>query len=123
MVRTVFVFLLLVGILPAPTDAETIVLRGRNTISAAIVKTTPDAVFLDLGFDILRVPRKAIVEIRKTASNDQARRPAAAREKSLYATGDPSLSSTVEGVRKFGPAVVVVKSPGRKTDALPSEVS
>ena len=112
MVRTVLLFLLLAGMLPAPANAETIVLRGRNTITAPIVKTAPDAVFLDLGFDILRVPRKAIVEIRKDVPVDQAGRQTVVREKSLYATGDPNLFSTVAGVRKFGPAVVVVKSPG-----------
>lgn len=90
--------------------AETIVLKDRSRIAAPIIKTSADNIYVDLGFDILRIPRGSIAAIERPAA------PAAPRPSStaqgLYVLGNPQVHSTAEGVQAFGPAVVVVKSPG-----------
>ncbi|MDJ0721434.1 MAG: trypsin-like peptidase domain-containing protein [Desulfobacterales bacterium] len=92
--------------------AETIVLKDRSRISAPIIKTAPDSIFVDLGFDVLRIPRRSVAAIEATPAPSAASAPSNATVRSLYTIGNPQVHSTAEGVRAFGPAVVVVKSPG-----------
>ncbi len=91
--------------------AETIVLKDRSRISAPIIKTTPESVFVDLGFDILRIPRNAIAALEDAPGPSAPGSPPTASAHDLYTLGNPRVHSTAEGVRAFGPAVVVVKSP------------
>ena len=92
--------------------AETIQLKDRNSISAAVIKESADHVYVDLGFDILKIPRTAIASIdAPSASAHPASSAMPAESKGLYTLGNPQVYSTVEGVQAFGPAVVVVKSP------------
>jgi serine protease Do len=91
-------------------DAETIVLKDHNRIAAPVIKETSEHVYVDLGFDILKVPRDSIASIGNPLPAAQAS-PAAPSDNGLYAIGRPQVHSTVEGVQAFGPAVVVVKSP------------
>jgi serine protease Do len=91
--------------------AETIVLRDRKTLTAPILKQTVDHIYVDLGFDVLRIPRSAVQEITDQPPAPSTPSPEIPAAGGLYATGDPRLGSTVEGVKAFGAAVVVVKSP------------
>jgi len=93
--------------------AETIQLKDHNRISAPVIKKSADHVYVDLGFDILKIPRAAIVGIDATpATAPPVSSGMPADSKGLYTLDNPQVYSTVEGVRTFGPAVVVVKSPG-----------
>ena len=89
--------------------AETIVLKDRSRIAAPIIKTSPDNIYVDLGFDILRIPRGSIAAIDRPAA---PRPTSTVTAQGLYVLGNPQVHSTAEGVQAFGPAVVVVKSPG-----------
>ena len=94
------------------SGAETIQLKDHNRISAPVIKESADHVYVDLGFDILKIPRNAIASIDAPgASNPSASSTASTASKGLYTLGNPQVYSTVEGVQAFGPAVVVVKSP------------
>ena len=94
------------------SGAETIQLKDHNRISAPVIKESADLVYVDLGFDILKIPRNAIASIDAPgASAAPAPSTASTESKGLYTLGNPQVYSTVEGVQAFGPAVVVVKSP------------
>jgi len=114
-----FVQLLLVLVMAcsgpvADAAAETLVLKGRRSIQGPLVKQTATAVFVDLGFDIIRIPRSDIVAIRKTAAPATPRGAGVGSPPAdaLYTAGDSRLHSTMAGVKAYGPAVVVVRSPG-----------
>jgi serine protease Do len=89
--------------------AEDIRLKDRSRISAPIIKTTPDDIYVDLGFDIVKIPRRAVAAIDTPPKAGPA---APAERQGLYMRGNPRVQSTAQGVQAFGPAVVVVKSPG-----------
>ncbi len=92
--------------------AETIQLKDHNRISAPVIKESADHVYVDLGFDILKIPRNVIASIDAPGASAQPAPSAMPSEsKGLYTLGNPQVYSTVEGVEAFGPAVVVVKSP------------
>ena len=99
-------------VLCSGVNAETIILKDGSRLSAPVIKEYPGHVYVDLGFDILKIPRDAITAVESTAAPARQSRPAAVSSGlGLYALGNPQVHSTVEGVRTFGPAVVVVKSP------------
>jgi serine protease Do len=92
-------------------EADTIVLKDRNRISAPVIKQSSEHVYVDLGFDILKIPRTSIASIGSSSASSLPAPSSPTENKGLYAIGDPQVHSTVEGVQAFGPAVVVVKSP------------
>ncbi len=108
--RVSLIAFLFMAIFCGGVGAETIVLKDRNRIAAPVIKETSEHLFVDLGFDILKVPRDAIASVG-SSSPEALAPPAAPSQNGLYALGNPQVHSTVEGVRAFGPAVVVVKSP------------
>jgi serine protease Do len=103
---------LLLVALCGEAGAERIHLKDRSSISAPVIKESADDVYVDLGFDILKIPRASITGIDSSAASPDATPGAPVERKGLYALGNPQVHSTVEGVQAFGPAVVVVKSPG-----------
>jgi serine protease Do len=107
----VMITLLTVLALGGGVDADTIVLKDRNRISAPVIKESAGHVYVDLGFDILKIPRASIASIGPSSASSLSAPASPIENKGLYAIGDPQAHSTVEGVQTFGPAVVVVKSP------------
>jgi serine protease Do len=92
--------------------AETVVLKDRSSIHAPVIKESAGHLYLDLGFDILKIPRDAIAAVDSApASDGQPMAPVHEEARGLYTLGNPQVHSTVDGVRAFGPAVVVVKTP------------
>lgn len=92
-------------------DADTIVLKDRNRISAPVIKESSEHVYVDLGFDILKIPRESIASVGTSSASALQTSTPPIENNGLYAIGDPQVHSTVDGVQAFGPAVVVVKSP------------
>jgi len=93
--------------------ARTVVLRSGQQIRAEIVKQDDQAIILDLGYDLLRVPRSQIQAIRDdTPAQDK---PATAtpetQTQGLYRTGRPARTTIEQNVTRFGEAVVMVTTP------------
>ena len=110
--RTIAMVLILITALGSSLCAETILLKDRNSLSAPVIKESSDHVYVDLGFDVLKIPRGAIASIgHPTTAPAGATDAMPTANKGLYNLGNPQVHSTVEGVQAFGPAVVVVKSP------------
>jgi serine protease Do len=113
-------FLLSAGLifyLLLPCQAEVIKLKGGAQVKGTILKQDHSMVILDLGYDVLRIPRSEILDIFKdsdidTQTKSKPRGKTSARRHGLYTTGSMEEASTVENVSIFAPAVVVVRSPG-----------
>jgi serine protease Do len=109
--------ILLTMILPAASfcRAEVVKLKGGAMLKGAVLKKAPTFIILDLGYDVVRIPRSEILDIKKNAAFDIPTRHATAKESprgsSLYTAKRMPEISTVNGVSTFAPAVVMVRSP------------
>lgn len=97
-----------------PAAAKTIVLRSGQQIRAEIVRQDDQAIILDLGYDLLRVPRPQIQTIRDDAPAQD--KPAAAgtpesQTQGLYRTASLAKTTIEQNVTRFGEAVVMVTTP------------
>ena len=88
--------------------AEVIRLKGNVFIQGTILKRTNKLIIIDLGYDVLRIPRSEIVETLTQMPQAEAKEEA---KNHLFSTKSMAEISTQEGVRQFGPAVVTIKSP------------
>ena len=106
----IWVFLLLTG--QPGSRAEVIVLKGGAEVSGTILKHGTSMLVVDLGYDVLRIPRAEILEILKERSKTvETPTGGQADANALYTVKPLEETSTVENVSVFAPAVVVVSSP------------
>ncbi len=101
-----------------PVGADEIVLVNGVRIEADVMKETADAVFVDIGHDVLKLMRDEIREIYKAdpvveGSRDQTGYAANVQVTgNLYRTADLAPASLEEQARRLGEGVVLVRSPG-----------
>jgi serine protease Do len=100
-----------------PCRAEVIKLKGGVQLKGAILKQNQSVIIVDLGYDVLRIPRSEILDISKDTELDgqkKAKYPGKGGSSGdgLYTTGHMEAVSTVESSEAFAPAVVVIRSPG-----------
>jgi serine protease Do len=93
--------------------AETIVLSEGQTIKGEVIREFPDRVIVDLGFDIVSVPRRAI---RSIAKDEELPAPKTggmvSTSSDLYSTADLPVTSAKALAERFGEGVVLVSTPG-----------
>lgn len=87
--------------------AETVIVRGGSVLKAPVVKRTEDAVIIDLGFDLLRIPAGEVMAVEK---EEKATSVLLVGEH-LYHVSDSERLSTVAASERCAPSVVVVKTP------------
>lgn len=91
---------------------EVVVLRDGQTITADVLRESAERVIVDLGFDVLSIPRRYVREIRP-AEQDAAQTPRQARATAhLYSTAQLSPRSVKQLAERFGEGVVLVSTPG-----------
>ncbi len=106
--------LLLVPVAPCSAQEDTtpdeVKLTDGTSISAVILKETSDALWLDLGFEVLRVPRAQVEAITRGQADEID--PTQTDDDSLYRTAK-SLAERApkELARRFGGAVIKVSTP------------
>jgi serine protease Do len=93
-------------LLLATAYAEDITLRSGGTIQAPLLKNSADSVVVDLGYDVLQIPRQEILSIQDTATNVSS----SASEGHLYTMLSPRQTTTAEAAEKYASSVVVVKT-------------
>lgn len=81
---------------------------GGAEVRGQVVKETPDAVFLDLGYTVIQVPKKYI---RDRAALAEEPAVGQAQKKAIYYTKALPRSPIPELSCQFGQAVVLVKTP------------
>lgn len=96
---------------PVALNLDTITLNDGRTIMAPIIKESATTLWLDLGADIISVPRSQVQSILRAehdASDDDQ-----ARSKDLFRTARRLAESTPKDLsKKIGEAVIKVSTPG-----------
>lgn len=104
---------------PEPAKLQRLILKDGSEVTAAVLKADDNVVIVDFGFDVLSVPRAAVVAIvtDEAATDDpNADQPPPADKTGsdwqLYRTAALEPTTIEQNTRRFGEAVVMVTSPG-----------
>jgi serine protease Do len=104
---------------PALADSEVIELKDGHQVIGEVVAEKANALFVDLGFDIVKVPKDQVVSRRK--GNEVAKLTASPASPSLeidptgfYMTADLKATPVKDLVRRFGEAVISIETPSGK---------
>lgn len=93
-------------------DLVVLELRQGQKITGEIVSEKRDAVYIDIGFDIIKVPADQIVKRSKPDVEAGKKNEASEDDgKAFYSTKGQDRGSIKEQVEKHGPAVVSIKTP------------
>ncbi|HMQ14634.1 MAG TPA: trypsin-like peptidase domain-containing protein [Phycisphaerae bacterium] len=87
-----------------------IVLNEGQTITGEVLREYPDRVIVDLGFDLLTIPRAHVRSLETRREEGDAQQLGAATEH-LYSTRHMPVRSVKTLAEKFGEGVVLVSSP------------
>lgn len=88
--------------------ADTIVMKSGQRIVGEVLKVQRDAIFVDIGVDIIRVP---VDQIEERISDEATDEPEVATGDQLFLTGDLPERTVKELVSRFGEGVVLVQTP------------
>ena len=99
--------------------ADTFRLAGGKAVTGELLKERADSFVVDLGFDVVVIPKEAVLEHLKGSAPEVSAPPSAPAGTSVGPAGKTTLYSTLreaaQGVRdtvqRFGPAVVTVTTP------------
>lgn len=112
-ISTVSVSLLLATIAALslqPAAADTIVLKSGEKLVGQVLKVQPDAVFVDIGVDVIRIPLERISErIEDKPGTDEPK--ATKTESGLLRTGKLPIRTVKQLVSQFAEGVVLVQTP------------
>ncbi len=124
MARHMLWSLVVAVVLAAPmgvTTAQTkvITLRSGPQLRAQVIKQDDQVIILDLGFDVLRVPRAQVESItdevppenKAAAAAGESPEAVLRNSAGLYRIAHLTKTSTEQNVARFGEAVVMVTSP------------
>ena len=90
--------------------ADIITLKTGHKIEGEVLKQQADLLYVDVGFDVLKVPLNQIKS--RSASTDTANPPTQIQKHQLYRTAQLPRRSIKELTEKFGEGVVLVQTPG-----------
>lgn len=102
--------LLACGQFASSLAAEMIELKTGHKIEGDILKEQPDALIVDIGIDVIKVPLNQIRS--RHASDAPDKKPAEVEEHQLYRTATLPRKSVKELAEQFGEGVVLIQTPG-----------
>ena len=108
--RALILSFVLVAAADRPASADevvTVTLRGGARITASLLRNNDQGVVLDLGHDVVTIEAALILDIQQP---DQAQ-PSGHDDNGYFTTGQLDAAPVSELVRRFGDAVVIVKTP------------
>lgn len=91
-------------------SADVIRLRGGQTISGEVLKELEGALFIDLGIDVVRIPKDDILS-REEGSKDQPAPASHINAKNLYSTATLPGGTIKALAEEMGDGVVLVQTP------------
>jgi serine protease Do len=100
--------LLLLAWAGGPPSKDLIELKSGQKIEAPVLKEEPDALFLDLGFDVLRVPTASI---SKRKHRGDAPPPVTGAETDCFLSARLPVRTVKELAATYGEGVVLVQTP------------
>ncbi len=101
----------------ARADSETITLRDGQKVVGEVVADRATAVYVDLGYDLLRIPKDQIKKRVKgldTATGAPSSRAPEIESSRFYSTGNLKPTGVNDLVRRFGEAVISIETPSGK---------
>jgi serine protease Do len=106
-------------LLACQAGAETLVLQDGQTLRAQVIKSDDRSIVVDLGFDVLRIPRSSIRQIQQdpcdaavSAKADPGTgTPATAHQAGMFYTAQLEPTTIERNADRFAEAVVMVSSP------------
>jgi serine protease Do len=90
-------------------EMVTATLVGGSRVTAPLLRRNDDGVVLDLGFDVLQIPAKKLLDVR---SEESAVPVDGDHEHDIFRTARLEAREVPELVKRFGEAVVMVRNPG-----------
>jgi serine protease Do len=106
---------------PAAVEAgefETVVLKDGQKVVAEVIAERPTAIYVDLGYDILKIPKDQVLRRAKGVEASTGARPIARAleedSSGFYTSGVLKPSPIKELVGKFGEAVISIETPSGK---------
>ncbi len=98
---------------------ETVILKDGQRVMGEVVAEKPNALYVDLGFDILRIPRDQVARRTKAAESGSVAKPTSREGTELdasgfFTTGILKPSPVEELVGKYGEAVISIETPSGK---------
>jgi serine protease Do len=92
-------------------EMVTITLVGGGRVTAPLLRQSDEGVVLDLGHDVLQIPAKRVLDVRREddAAGEQA---GGAADRGIFRTARLEAREVPALVRRFGEAVVMIKNPG-----------
>ena len=96
----------------AASGAEivTVTLVGGGRVTGPLLRRNDDGVVLDLGYEVLQIPAKRVLDVRTEEAGAHA--VGGARDRDIFRTGTLEAREVPELVKRFGDAVVMVRNPG-----------
>lgn len=92
-------------------QAETISLRGGAKIEADLLRQDNAGVVVDLGYELLRIPKDSVAKVEKDKPAPGGAPAAAAPAGSLYSSDSPKDKDVTHPVASFTPSVPLVQTP------------
>jgi serine protease Do len=107
------------GASPVEAGSEIIELKDGHQVVGEVVAEKANFLFVDLGFDIVKIPKDQI--LRRRAGEEAVKAPASPSGPSLdadptgfYKTADLKATPVQDLVRRFGEAVISIETPSGK---------
>ena len=88
--------------------AEEVILKGGARLQAPLLKEADDALVLDLGYDVLRIPQNEVLSHYENESTEE--RVDVLDTNRLYSMQSPARITTGEATTLYAPSVVLVKT-------------
>ncbi len=96
--------------------ADLIELKSGHKIEGDVLKETADSLLVDVGFDILKIPRDKIRTRTKPEAKDPSQTEVAGKQKTdkdaVYSMAQLPVRSVKDLTERFGEGVVLVQTPG-----------
>ena len=113
--RTAFEVLTFILVLalapPSPADEAalvTVTLTSGTRMTAQLLRQNDEGLVLDLGHDVVTIPARFVLDVRRTDDLETDRR----HDHDVYTSGQMQEAPVPELVKRFGDSVVVVQTPG-----------
>lgn len=92
--------------------ADVIELNTGQRLEGEVLKEATDAIYVDVGVDVIKIPRDRIRSRETVTTTEENTKPTAENPNSLYLTAKLPTKSVKELTEDFGEGVVLVQTPG-----------
>jgi serine protease Do len=92
-------------------EVVTVTLVGGGRVTGPLLRRNDDGVVLDLGFEVVQIPAKKVLDVRAADAGEEQRSDRET-DRGVFRTGRLEARDVPELVRRFGDSVVMIRNPG-----------